>query len=283
MHSEFENLDVAIERINSDISRVSEWMSNHGLELNPNETQAILIGSRDQLTKINLSPVAKIRFNDQGINYSSSVKYLGYIFNEKFDSSDHVSELIKKVNFSLSKVNHCKRNIPLDAKLEIINGVIIPLFDYGSVIFHGHGITGTRADEKRIQVAHNKCIRYITRVNRFERISPIPNELNMLNMYNRRQFLILCFLHKLLDGESAPYLNDIFIRNKNNTRAGLDTNSLIVRGVKKNSDKLLLSHCLCNLWNGVPPEIRNSISHNISRTSLYRFILNNQRENVCKI
>lgn len=136
-------------------------MIKHGMELNPINTQAIIIGSLQNLKKIDWSSVPKISVNHLLINYASSVKYLGFTFSERFDSSNHVDAIIRKVNFSLSKISHCKRNIRSDAKWRIVRGVIDPIFDYGSIIYHGHGISGTMGDAKRIQIAHNNCIRYI--------------------------------------------------------------------------------------------------------------------------
>lgn len=235
------NLIDSIDRVNTDIENIHQWMIYHGMELNPGKTQAILMGSKTTLNEINLQNVPKITVNGSIINYQLSVKYLGYSFNETFDSSNHVGEIVKKVNYSLSKISHCKRFIPQNAKLQI--------FDYGSIIYRGHSLNGTGSDEQRIQIAHNNCIRYLTGVSRFKRITPILNEMSMLNMFNRRQCLILCFMHKLMNYGSAPYLNDIFAKNENNTRAGWSKSSLIVSKVARTRDEFFLSHCLCKLWN----------------------------------
>lgn len=55
------------------------------------------------MDRINLTEVPKIAANDMPINYyGTSVKYLGFTFNETFHSSVHVDEIIRKVTFSLS-------------------------------------------------------------------------------------------------------------------------------------------------------------------------------------
>lgn len=278
LHSDVDQLSASIKGVNSDVQIINQWMQNHGMQLNPDKTQTIIIGSRSNLGKIDMNDVPKIVVNGTHINYSSSVKYLGFTFNEIFDSSTHVAEVVKKVNFALSKVNHCKRSISPDAKSRIVNGVILPLFDYGSIIYHGYGLNGSRGDEKRVQIAHNTCIRFINKVSRFERISPILNGKGILNMFNRRQFLILCFLHNLINHGSAPYLNDIFNRNLNNTRAGMDTISLSIRAVKRTGDEFLLSNCLARLWNTLPIGIRNASSHESFRDLLFQHLLKKQRE-----
>lgn len=126
-------------------------------------------------------------------------------------------------------------------------------------------------------MAQNRCIRYITGVNRFERITPILNEAGILNMFARRQFLSLCFLHKLLDSGSASYLNNMFVINFNNTRAGSDSTSLVVRRVRKTQNEHILSHCLSKLWNSLPKTIRCSESHAIFRTAVFKYLIEKQQ------
>lgn len=142
------NFDQAVGIVNSDVENINRWMTNHGLTLNPLKTQCIVIGSQHNLNGINYSN--RVTVSGIPINYSKTVKYLGYTFNQNFGSSGHVSEIVRKVNFSINKISHCKRSIPAFIKQKIINGVVLPIFDYGSIIYHGHGIHGTKNDEKRI-------------------------------------------------------------------------------------------------------------------------------------
>lgn len=113
-------------------------MLNHG---NPNKTKSILISTPNILSKMDLrEEIKKNKVEIALINYSHEVKYLGYTFNFNFDSGSHVNEIIKRVNFSLSKINHCKKSISKDARRQIISGVILPIFDYRKFMYHSHGI-----------------------------------------------------------------------------------------------------------------------------------------------
>lgn len=64
------------------------------------------------------------------------------------------------------------------------------------------------------------------------------------NLYNRRIFLIACFIHKY------------FTMNSNNTRAGLDTCTFVVARASRVGDELMFNNCFCKLWNKLPSEIR---------------------------
>lgn len=116
LHAGVDQLNDAIARINADVDIINKWLIQHGMELNPKKTQAIIIGSQQNLGRVKQSDIPKIQVQCTKVEYSPSVKYLGFSFNENFESSDHVDEIIRKVNFSLSKINHCRRSIPADAK-----------------------------------------------------------------------------------------------------------------------------------------------------------------------
>lgn len=276
IHSSLEKINNNLELINKDIDCINNWMIKNGMALNPTKTQAIIIASEYIRNKISKLSMPKIKVGTAEIDYSNQVKYLGFHFNNNFDSKNHVDKIIQKVNFTLNKINHCKRNIPEHAKQEIINGVVLPIFDYGSFIYHGHRIYGTLKDQKRIQLAQNICVRFIKKVSGFSRISPILNNMKKLNMYHRLEFLILCFVHKLIYFDSAPYLSDIFIKNNNTTRAGQDSYSLKIGKAVNNKEKHIFSHCVAQLWNSVPSKIRNINSHNLFRNEIHNFLLNKQ-------
>lgn len=223
-------------------------MNNHGIELNSTKTQTMLIGTPSTLNKIYLSHIPKISVNNTEINYSHVAKYLGYTFNDNFNSTNQVNEIIRKVNFSNNKINHRKKSKPDHAKTTIIKSIIFPIFDYSAFIYHGHGITGTLSDQKRLQMAQNVCVRFMSNVNRFSRITPILNKMCILNLFNRRQFLILCFVHKIVHGNSVPCLCDIF------------------------------AHCVSEMWNTLPSNIRKIESHNIFRKEIYNYLMDLQKK-----
>lgn len=151
--------------------------------------------------------------------------------------------------------------------------------DYACIIYHGFNIHGTGSDQKRIQLLQNMCIRFATQTNRFNRISPILNEMNTLNTFNRRQYLICCIIHKIINKNSAPYLNDILTINKNKTRLGEDTISLLIKKISKVKDEHILAHSASKLWNKIPNEIRNIVNHNIFRNKLFKYLIEYQKQN----
>lgn len=279
LESNINDLSTNICKINSDIKNIGDWMLSNGLQLNPSKTNAIIIGSEHLLSQINLKTIQQVCVDDNVIPFSSEVKYLGYFINENFNSKSQINNIIKKVNFSLSRINYIRNGILTNLKLKIVRSMIFPLFDYGAILHHGYNIYGTGNERYRLQLAQNSCIRFITNIPKFEHVTPAINKFMLHNSFNRSTFLIICFMHKYIYFGGPSYLSDIFILNKNNTRAGMDTKSLVVSKVNKARDEFLLSHCISKLWNSLPSNIRMISSHDIFRRCIFKYLFELQLKN----
>lgn len=176
------------------------------------------------------------------------------------------------------KVAHCRKYAPKVARIRIITNVIGPLFDYGSILYHGFGIHGSGLEAKKLQIAQNSCIRYIYNLSNREHITPFMRELGILNLFNRRIFLIACFVHKYIYFGAPPYLNGLLTINENNTRAGQDTVTFIVRNVNRSRDEYIFDNCVSRMWNEIPSQIRCIKKHGEFRNKLKFYLLQNQNE-----
>lgn len=258
------NFGDSIIKINEDINRINDFINQHGMQLNPSKSQSIIIGNNKSIQNIyqNLHEIPKVKVCNLPIEYSNSVKYLGFNFNNTFNSETHVNSIIKNVNFVLSKIKHCRGSLNTDIKLKLFKGVINPFFDYCAIIYHGFGTHGTGGDQDRLRVLYNSCIRFVCNLSGRDHVSEKYIELKLLNDFNRRSFLICVIIHSFIHTGKPLYLSNIFERQSSITRAGSDTITLKFIKVSTTKDELLLANSACKLWNGIPSLIRNIIPKN---------------------
>lgn len=204
------------------------------------------------------------------IDYSETVKYLGF---------HQIAQISKNVNFALSKIRHCRKSVNSELKLKLVKGVICPIVDYAAIIYHGFGIHGTNEDENKLQILMNSCIRYVCNLTNRDHVSNYYSELELLNAHNRRTFLISCIIYSFLQTGQPANLANIFNVNKNNTRSGKDTISLVTKQIKKTRDEFLLEHCACKLWNSIPIDIRNLPTKNQFANQYKKYLQNKQNTN----
>jgi len=82
----------------------------------------------------------------------------------------------------------------------------MPLLDYGSVIFTD--MSQTVLD--KLQKAENACIRFITNVSRFDRITPSYVSLGINKLKDRRIVAITSLAWKVMKTNQPLYLRELF-------------------------------------------------------------------------
>lgn len=215
-----------------------------GMCLNPNKSQAIIISNNKRQNIVNKS----IILDGLTIPYKKEVKYLGYIINNSINSDSQINSIIKKSSYAIEKVMHTRKFLPKECKEKIIKSVITPIFDYGSICYHGYEQHGSKKNQTRLQMLQNKCIRYIKKIDASDRITPHLNNLKILNLVNRRCYLINCFVYRYIKERKPAYLNNIFKINEKNTRNGTNGNTSIVKKVKRTKDELIFAHSINKMW-----------------------------------
>lgn len=168
--------------------------------MNELKTQPIIIGSKNMIDKVDLrdGELPRIRMGETEVEYMDSVKYLGFHFNKYFTPENQVKSIVQKVNMALSRVKHRRKSLSTNIKLELTRAIILPLFDYASIIHHGFNIHGSIDNEKRLNVLMNSCVRFICNLTGRDHVSGKYVELNLLNAFNRRVLLICSFIYNYI-------------------------------------------------------------------------------------
>lgn len=91
------NFNDSINKINDDIGRMNKFISNRGIQLNLSKSQSIIIESEKLISRVNnnIGQFHKVRVCDYEVEYSNSIKYLGFNFNSTQNSKSHVNEITK--------------------------------------------------------------------------------------------------------------------------------------------------------------------------------------------
>ena len=106
------SLDEAISAMNSCISDLRNWMIRDRLMINDDKTELILIGTRQQLGKIN--DVCNISVGDYDIYPSSCVRNLGAWFDNKLSMSTHVTKICNAAFYHLRIIRRIKNYLSRD-------------------------------------------------------------------------------------------------------------------------------------------------------------------------
>ena len=148
------DVNSAITRLNVDAEAIVRWCDSHGLLLNVAKTKAILLGSTQNLMRIDRNELNPIIVNGTVIPFVNSAKNLGVVLSDDLTWNSHISQIYSRVNFILYRLRYKGYNLSSQLKAKLVNALVIPHFDYACVVFHGL----SKYCAKRLQVLINIAI-----------------------------------------------------------------------------------------------------------------------------
>src|SRR5688572_33272016 len=97
-------------------------MSSNRLRLNPGKTQFIWVGTRGQLSKIDLS---YLQHHFPGISFSTTVRDLGVILDQELTFSEHVRNVCRTCFYHLRQIRSVRRSLTSKAATTLMHAFIM--------------------------------------------------------------------------------------------------------------------------------------------------------------
>ena len=138
-------------RLNIDLQSISKWFFGNLLTLNENNCKFVLFGS---LQKLKSFKNFSLCINDYNLERTDSFKYLGVTISQNMTWQDHISLIVNKVNQRLGVLRRVKQMLPLQSRRTLHNSLVLPLFDYGDIVW-GDKNNFTLMDN--LQILQNKA------------------------------------------------------------------------------------------------------------------------------
>lgn len=245
----------AIKVMEDCIDKLGIWMATNNLMLNGDKTEVILIGTRQQLAKINQS---SLKVGTVNIKPSTSVKNLGCWLNAQLNMSDQINYVCKSAFFYLHNIRRIKQYLSTDSLVKVIHAFVTSRLDYCNSLYYGI----TKEQISKLQRVQNAAARLVMNVPKFSHITPALYSLHWLPIHARIEFKILLMTFKVLHGLSPPYLADLIVV-KPKSAYGLRSNNnglLLLQPSFKVLPTLggrAFTVAAPTLWNNLPSNIRN--------------------------
>ena len=193
----------AIRKIEIDISGILKWSDVNKMNINHTKTQAIIFGPKAD-TELLLNSEIKLSVGKYLINMTKSVKNLGIQMDYALSWSDQIKKLSRTINFILYRLRFFRHLTDLPLCKQLVTSLIFPHIDYCSAALGELKVTQIATIHKLM----NSCIRYIFGLNIRQHITPHRLSIGWLSVANRRKYLSLCFIYKILNTGKPPYLRD---------------------------------------------------------------------------
>ena len=137
-------------KINEDLSSLSQWLDNNLLTLNYKKTKFMIFVHKKQSTNVHIT------IQDKKLSQETSFKYLGV--NLSSDLTWYIDDMITKINQRLGVLRRVKEFLDLDTRSLLYTPLVLPLFDYGDTIW---GDKNNSILMNSLQVLENKAAKII--------------------------------------------------------------------------------------------------------------------------
>ena len=282
--------------IRAELSNVMKWFDANLLLLNVDKTKYIYFGpeynSIKALQSITPDFIYKKSLNDDFQNpESSDVKYLGVIFDHQLTFDKQINSTAMKISRMVGILWKCQE-LHETAKLTIYHSLVASYLNYGILIWGsqlGKNLAGRFPMEHvpnhlhKLNTAHNKVIRAITRSKKYNKetkiithTAPLLKKLGLLSLNDIYYLHLTLFAYDCLRSPDLPSLFENYIT----THVSVYSNRASIYDVEIPRIRLdttlrTVKVAASYMWNKIPHEIRAAkCSRNSFKNKVISWLIN---------
>ena len=234
---------------------VSNWFMLNDLLLNPSKSEALFVGTRQQLKLVSSG---KVTIAGTSIQPASHVKLLGVTFDCNLNFNEHVADVCKSTFYHVKALKHIRNSIDCHTANTIACSFVASRLDYCNCIFAGM----SDYNIKRLQRIQNFVARIVKIKSCRGGSLKTLRELHWLPISYRIDYKIAVMTHKILTSGEPSYLRSLLqpvsaVRSLRSSSNGL---TLTVPFCKTATAARAFSHYAPRLWNSLPARVRNCVS-----------------------
>ncbi len=184
-------------RLSNLMQTVSNWYLRNKLSINTDKMKLMLIGTPGSVTKME-----NVNITIDGIQLEKvrTFNYLGVKLDHHLTFKDHVAYVNGKTFSKIRLLGRLCRNLDWGMLMLLYKTLILPVFDYGDVIYHRM----SKQDAESLQRLQNSACRAILKCDMYSPIDEMHDKLDISKLYQRRCQHIATRVHKFKNGNGPP-------------------------------------------------------------------------------
>ena len=250
------NEEQAVQVIQDFVADMKSWARQHSLMLNDGKTDLLVLGTRQQLSKTNIS---HLKVCDATVAASTFVRNLGSYFDKNSTMAMHVTKTCSAAFFHLQNIRQIRKFLTHKATETLIHAFVTSKVDYCNSL-----LCGLPAYQiAKLQRVQNAAARLIFKESRICHITLLLRQLQWLPVHARIIFKILLIAFKAIHGLAPEYISSL-VRIRSQGRYNLRSQEGIIldglhtsrRTYKTLGDRAFVV-AAPKLWNDLPASIKN--------------------------
>ena len=251
---------LTISTLEATFNNIKGWMDGMRLKLNPDKTEFIIFGSRQQLTKLNTK---SIEVGDTAVTTTPVVKCLGTHLDAYLKMTEHVLLKCKSALYNFHRIASIRKFLDQDSCATLVLTLVISHLDYSNAAL----VRLPNTLINKYQRIQNMGAKLVLGRSRYTSSTEALKILHWLPIKFRTKFKLIVTVHKCLYGIAPQYLKDLLTIKPPPTRllrSNTDCEMLLI--VPKYKLKTFASRSFSvagsEEWNRLPRTLR--LNNNLS-------------------
>ena len=190
------------------IDALRVWMNKTRLTLNDKKTEFIIFSTSARLKKI---AATTIRVGQEAIPACDKVRNIGAMFDSEMKMDTQVNSMCKSAWFHLYTIGKIRSHLSEDQTKSVVHAYVTPKLDGNNAL-----LVGPRREYliDKLQLVQNAAAKIITKLKKFDHVTPLLRQLHWLPISKRITFKVLLLVYKSLNDMGPVYLRDLLIYYK---------------------------------------------------------------------
>ena len=279
LHATSSEINIAERLVNEDLTNIANWWRQNGLISNHKKCEVMLIGSRHTTTT---SRDLEISLDGNLLKQTNSVKYLGVNIDHNLSWNTHVHAISRRVYPRLKLLNRISKYLTRSVLLRIYKQTILPLMDYGCIVWGDCG----KQNAQYLERLQNQAMRIILSANHKTCTQHMRSKLTLLSLSSRRRFLRLQLVFKIINNIDCPRQLKGYLVKRSELCDRNFRDSSLIDGVRAKTalGQSSFKSAASREWNSLPRHLRDITSMQTFKSKLFNYFLNlDVSSHVCSV
>src|SRR5664279_3504787 len=189
--------------MNKCFEEVHHWFAANGLALNPDKSEATIIGTSAKLRTD--SKIDTVVLSDVRIPVADCVKSLGVSIDSTLSFDQHVNDICKASYYHIKALRHIRQCLDVETARTVASSMVGVRLDYCNSILYGT----SNSNINKLQRVQNSLARVVTGSRRYDRITPVLADLHWLKIQERVTYKIALLTFNAVTTNRPAYLSEL--------------------------------------------------------------------------
>ena len=198
------NISVLERQCNIELVHINNWFLANKLTANLSKASKYMLTLGKQRSKH--PDHFELEMGNAVLEKVKSIKYLGVMFDERFNWEDHVSYISSKISCSVGILSKLRYYTNIKTLISVYRSLVDSHLTYALGAWGKAGVTVLQP----LRVLQNRAIRFISRAPRFRRLDNDYLNLRILKLDDLYEVAVLKFMHQYYNGKLPNYFDSYF-------------------------------------------------------------------------